>query len=169
MHFRVSRCVLSVTSVAVIVTLVAIASTLALNSEGASPSDGSPSGSSSGGTTSLGGTAAGPNPVLAANGGVKNVTFYYGGTIPLVGALPNILAGHLGKPAVVVTTPTADEVATVEAIHSIGAKAYRYVQFYWAPNDASYDGINLRRHPGWAFCREGTKKSVGRIIGSTKW
>jgi hypothetical protein len=122
-------------------------------------------------SASLQPTAAAPNPVAAASGGVKNVTFYYDGATPLAGSSRATLTASLGKPAIVVTTPKSDEVGTVEAIHSMGAKAYRYVQFYWAPHDADYEGINLQQHPEWAFCRSGATKSLGRTTegGAEKW
>jgi hypothetical protein len=102
------------------------------------------------------------NPVAAKNGSISNVAFYYDGTLPLAGTDPARLAAHLGRPAIVVTTSHQDGVATVKAIHGIGAKAYKYVQFFWAPDDKSYEGINLRKHPGWAFCRKDTRPSLGR-------
>jgi hypothetical protein len=115
-------------------------------------------------------SSAATNPVAAA-GGVRNVSFYYDGSADLAGADRDQLATTLGRPAIVVTTPRSDEVATVKAIHSIGAKAYRYVQFYWAPNDTGYEGINLHKHPGWAFCRTGTTPSLGRKTngGAERW
>jgi hypothetical protein len=115
--------------------------------------------------------AAAPNPVVSSNGGVSNVAFYYQGTVPIVGTEPEKLAAHLGDPAIVVTTPPSNSAGTVDAIHAIGAKAYRYIQFYWAPGDENYEGINLNRHPNWAFCGDGKKRSVGRVTspGRTKW
>ena len=59
-----------------------------------------------------------------------------------------------------VTTPGANEQAAIRAIHGLGAKAYRYVQFYWAPKQEIYEGIDLGRHPEWAFCRPGTSHCV---------
>jgi hypothetical protein len=110
---------------------------------------------------------AGPNPVAAPSGGVTNVTFYYDGTTPL---RPGEDLSVLGQSSIVVTTHKANDKDAVAAIHSTGAKAFRYVQFFWAPNDSSYDGINLAAHPSWAFCRSGTTPSVGRRTGDgTKW
>lgn len=110
-------------------------------------------------------------PVATDDGGVANVSFYYSGTVPLAGARPEQLRAHLGEPAIVVTTPRADEEAEIEAIHEIGAKAYRYVQFYWAPGDAAYEGVDLQANPEWAFCRRGDAKSLGRVTAprSTQW
>lgn len=115
--------------------------------------------------------ATAPNPVLATDGGVTNVAFYYGGTLPLAGASPEDLAQLLGNAGVVVANPGRDDRAVVDAIHSTGAKAYRYVQFYWAPGDAEYEGIDLREHPDWAFCRRGATRSLGRTTDglATKW
>jgi hypothetical protein len=110
------------------------------------------------------------NPV-ASGDAVRNVTFYYGGTTTLAGSDPVQLATTLGRPAIVVSTAKADEAGTVKAIHDIGAKAYRYVQFFWAPGDSTYEGIDLDKHPGWMFCREGTTPSLGRETddGAEKW
>jgi hypothetical protein len=115
-------------------------------------------------------TPNGPNPV-ASGEEVRNVTFYYGGTTTLAGADPERLATTVGRPAIVVTTAKPDETGTVKAIHDIGAKAYRYIQFFWAPGNASYEGINLGKHPGWRFCRRGTRPSLGRTTddGAEKW
>lgn len=107
------------------------------------------------------------NPVRTSTGGVRNVTFYYGGTPLRRGPHLN----KLGKPAMVVTTPGADGAEAVKAIHSTGAKAYRYLQFYWAPGNTTYEGINLARHPGWAFCGTGHRKALGRTTngGRQRW
>jgi hypothetical protein len=99
------------------------------------------------------------NPVLDGSGVTDNLTFYYAGKHPL---LPGSDLSALGSPSVVVTTAKADEEGAVEAIHALGAQAYRYVQFYWAPDDESYEGINLAANPSWAFCREGERQVVGR-------
>lgn len=111
------------------------------------------------------------NPVAKAHGGVGNVTFYYDGTVPLAGTDAATLKAHLGHPAITVAVAGADESAQVEAIHSIGALAYRYVQFYWSPDSAEYDGIDLGAHPDWAYCRTGERGSVGRTTGdgATDW
>lgn len=111
-----------------------------------------------------------PNPLNAGGGAVRNAALYYDGTTTLAGASRASLRAKLGNPGVVVTTPKSDEPGTVAAIHSIGAKAYRYVQFYWAPNDAAYEGINLKLHPDWAFCGSGSTKLLGRTTSSgEKW
>jgi hypothetical protein len=111
--------------------------------------------------------ASTPNPVASPNGGVSNVTFYYQGQTPLQ---PGADLTMLGSSSIVVTTPKSNEADAVAAIHSTGAKAYRYVQFYWAPDDRGYEGINLSEHPGWAFCRKGGSPLVGRTTaGGTRW
>ena len=119
----------------------------------------------------LGSAAPAPatNPVADSTGGVRNVTFYYGGSTPL---RPGSDLSALGHPSIVVATPHgAGDADAVAAIHSIKAKAYRYVQLYWAPGDVAYDGINLREHPGWVFCGPGGTKPVGRTTngGSRRW
>jgi hypothetical protein len=110
------------------------------------------------------------NPVASTSGGVSNVTFYYGGDTRLR-AGDDLSA--LGHPSIVVTTPKGPNTNAdaISAIHSINAKAYRYVQFYWAPNDADYEGINLHEHPEWAFCGARGNKVLGRKTdgGSRKW
>jgi hypothetical protein len=110
---------------------------------------------------------AAANPVKTTAGGVKNVTFYYGGGTQLRKGAN--LSG-LGHPSVVVTTAKGPQrdAAAVRAIHSVKAKAYRYVQFYWAPGDGDYEGINLHQHPGWAFCESGQRKVVGRKTAGGK-
>ena len=114
------------------------------------------------------GVASTSNPVRASTGGTRNVTFYYGGTTPLE---PGADLTKLGKPAIVVATGRANDADQVNAIHSIGAKAYRYLQFYWAPDDSEYEGINLNEHPDWAFCRSRTEPLLGRITdgGARRW
>lgn len=115
--------------------------------------------------------AAPSNPTLVPDGGVANVTFYYQGTLPLTAGNADELVRRLGRASIVVTNPAANDSAVVDAIHSAGAKAYRYVQFYWAPDNVEYEGIDLREHPDWAFCRRGTRGSIGRTTdgGATKW
>ena len=112
--------------------------------------------------------AASPNPVATTTGGVKNLTFYYDGGTQLDAGADLSALGH---PSIVVTTSKgASDGDAVAAIHSTGAKAYRYVQFFWAPDDSAYEGINLAEHPDWAFCRSGDAPSTGRTTGyGTKW
>jgi hypothetical protein len=43
----------------------------------------------------------------------------------------------------------------VQMIHSTGAKAYIYQQTYWFPQEHGHQGLNMSRHPDWAFCSEG--------------
>jgi hypothetical protein len=101
-----------------------------------------------------------PNPVADGHGGVRETTLYYLGKEKLTTGAD---LSFLGSPSVVVTTPKADQPAAIKAIHSVGAKAYRYVQYYWAPDDASYEGVNLADHPDWAFCRSGSTPLLGRV------
>lgn len=123
------------------------------------------------GLTALGSAPVSPQLRLAARSdvatssgsGVRNVVFYYDGETPLKPAYEGALRRRLGKPSIVVTTSTrSTEADNVAAIHGLGAKAYRYVQFYWSPNDPGYEGLNLRRHPNWAYCRKGSTPSLGR-------
>jgi hypothetical protein len=107
--------------------------------------------------------ASATNPVARSTGGVRNVTFYYGGNTRL---RAGSALSALGHPSIVVTTPKGGADAdAVAAIHSMKAKAYRYVQLFWAPGDADYDGINLRAHPGWVFCGPRGTKAIGRSTG----
>lgn len=107
-------------------------------------------------TTTSQAAATSTNPVLRSDGGVSNVTFYY----------QKIDSGadlsKLGSPSIVAATAATDDQASIDAIHDIGAKAYLYLQFYWAPEDEGYEGINLQQHPEWAFCRE--KNVLGQDV-----
>ena len=98
-------------------------------------------------------------PTDGAEGGVHNPVFYYAGKAPLS---PGADLSALGKPSIVVTTAPKNEQEAVAAIHGLGAKAYRYVQFFWAPDKGSYEGIDLGTHPDWAFCRSGDQPLRGR-------
>lgn len=101
------------------------------------------------------------NPVLDGRGGVRNFVFYNRGRNPLV---PGANLSALGHPSVVVTTPRSDPRQAIEAIHSLGARAYVYDQFYWSQMNESSDGLNLAKHPGWAFCRSGNKPLLGQVV-----
>lgn len=114
------------------------------------------------------------NPVAATSGtGVKNVTFYYDGKSPLKPAYLSALRREVGRPGIIVAQPRGDGDEAAATIHALGAKAYRYVQFYWSPNDPDYAGINLKKHPGWSYCRRGGIASLGRTTtrpdGSTAY
>ena len=98
-------------------------------------------------------------PTVDSGGGVHNPTFYYAGKEPLRDGAD---LSALGKPSIVVTTPGANEQAAVRAIHSVGAKAYRDAESDWAPDKGIYEGIDLGKHPGWAFCRQGKDPLLGR-------
>ncbi|MGZ4712016.1 MAG: hypothetical protein ACXVJ7_13230 [Acidimicrobiia bacterium] len=67
---------------------------------------------------------------------------------------------RLGNVTMVVTSRQRDPRA-VEAIHRIGAKAYRYVQTYWFPARPDRDGIDLTAHPDWGFCKSGSAPVIG--------
>lgn len=133
------------------------------------PSSQAPSSPSDSSPTQTGSTRdVRSNPAVDGNGGVQNVTFYYQGTTPLETGQD---LSKLGKPAVVVTTPKPDEEEAVKAIHATGALAYRYAQFYWVPTDSSYEGVDLSKHPDWAFCGKGGKPLLGRVTdpGHEEW
>lgn len=104
-------------------------------------------------------------PLEASGGGVRNVTFYYDGRTPL---RPGADLGALGSPSIVVTTPRPDETGAVRAIHERGALAFRYIQFYWAPSHGMYEGIDLGRNRGWAFCGSGDEPMLGRTTSPAK-
>src|SRR5690349_20119056 len=114
-------------------------------------------------------TSSSTNPVADAGGGVKNVPFYYDGSTPLRTGSD---LSRLGHPSIVVTTTkgSSGDADAIAAIHSTGAKAYRYVQYYWAPQSGDYDGINLKEHPGWVFCGARGSTPLGRTTdgGATK-
>lgn len=116
-------------------------------------------------------TDARSNPVAAEEGELRNVAFYYDGTIDLATADPEAAREVLGSPGVVVTTRSDDEVGTVQGIHALGAKAYRYVQLYWMPEGQEYDGLDIAEHEDWAYCRRGSTPSVGRTThrGTQDW
>ncbi len=93
--------------------------------------------------------------------GVRNVSFFYQGSIDLATASDADVRRTLGRPSIVVAQRGDDEKATTDAIHRLGAKAYRYVQFYWSPTSEDYDGLDLSAHPEWAFCSTGDTPAVG--------
>lgn len=118
-------------------------------------------------------TSALPNPVKVGSG-VRNVVFYYGGAVPLDMAHYTQLKHDLGSPAVIVAPP-ATTTSGIRVIHKLGAKAYRYAQYYWAPGPAAgqttkYDGLTLSsRLSSWAFCTAPGKPARGRTVGHTQW
>jgi hypothetical protein len=50
----------------------------------------------------------------------------------------------------------------VKLIHASGAKAYIYQQTYWFPQDRGHQGLNMARHPDWAFCEDGDQPLVAQ-------
>lgn len=118
------------------------------------------------GASAAAAASAAPNPVRTGDGGVGNVTLYYHGKTKLA---PGADLSDLGNPTVVVATGTGEEAQQIAAIHSIGAKAYRYVQYYWAPQGRPYEGVNFTQLPGWKFCRSGDTGLIGRTVGSERW
>lgn len=128
---------------------------------------------SAAGPSTASGSVPRGNP-LYRDGVAQPVAFYYTGTVPLRSDRAPALRRILGSPKVVVTTPKDDgpiDAKAVKAIHAIGAKAYLYVQYYWAPTSGDYEGISLPQHPDWAFCRGAAKHvPVGRVQGGgTVW
>lgn len=107
-------------------------------------------------------------PLYSSVSGVRNVSFIYDRASSLA---PGVDLSNLGHPAVVVSGRPTDEAAAVAAIHARGARAFRYVQFYWVPDDKPLEGIDLRLHPDWAFCESGDKPSLGRVTdaGTRHW
>lgn len=95
----------------------------------------------------------------------ENVTFWYQ---PLSATTdPN----RIGKASIVVIADQgsdADEVAAVAKAHSLGAKAYHYVQGFWVPDSRSYDGIDISQHPDWRYCNA-NGPVLGRVLGSVNW
>jgi hypothetical protein len=106
------------------------------------------------------------NPVALRGGGLGNVSFYYQGSEDLA---PGSDLSGLGASSVVVATGGGDEAAKVEAIHSTGAKAYRYVQYYWAPEGRAYEGVDLPSIRGWAYCGTRSVPLEGRTVGGVRW
>jgi hypothetical protein len=99
----------------------------------------------------------------AADPPAENVTFWYQDLKPSTDLTP------LGHPAIVVLGPQTDEAGAVARVHALGAKAYRYVQYYWLPSGQSYQGVDLATHPDWAFCRTGATKAEGRVASGIPW
>lgn len=93
----------------------------------------------------------------------ESVVFYYQRIDPIADA-----AKFAGASAVV-TSPQPDERGAVAAIHTAGAKAFMYVNVYWLPWRSVYDGIDLSRHPGWAFCMRGRRPLLGRTVAGDPW
>lgn len=75
----------------------------------------------------------------------------------------------LGHPNVIVTTPRSDDAAAARAIHASGAKAFRYVQAYWLPKGKDSDGLDIGKHPDWAFCAAGSRPLVGQVKKGRPW
>lgn len=98
---------------------------------------------------------------VTREGGIGNLVFWYRGSIDLATASQADVRRTLGRPAIVVAQRGDDEPAVTEAIHRNGAKAYRYVQFFWTPTDRDYDGLDLGQHPEWAYCSRGDTPALG--------
>jgi hypothetical protein len=122
-----------------------------------------------GGTTKAATTTTSePTPAVPRQGivpvGRENVAFFY----QQINRTANL--SRLGAVKLLVAGIQNDGAAAVARIHEAGAKAYRYVQSYWFPNDATFDGLDIGRHPDWAFCSNGNEPKAGRTDRSgTVW
>jgi hypothetical protein len=119
--------------------------------------------------------ACGPDPApvppdsinLAAR--VAPRTAFYYQPIPDVSSL-RAAVGAVDLLVVNEQPGAAAEQQAAQTIHSLGAAAYHYANFYWFPNDRAYEGIDIRAHPDWAFCTSGSQGDVGKVTHTgTSW
>lgn len=110
--------------------------------------------------------------------GPENITFLYHSLADATaaGQLPNI--GHprdlvFGNENTAVVPGTAEEVAYA---HSIGARAFKYMQFSMFPMvNATWSGITLEQRESWAMCQSGFgilhdhEDGDGTSHGSVPW
>jgi hypothetical protein len=82
---------------------------------------------------------------------------------------PRIDEAKFNGAAAVVTAGQRDDASAVAAIHSAGAMAIKYVQFYWLPAGRVYEGIDIGRHPDWVFCSHGETPLLGRTEKGESW
>lgn len=80
----------------------------------------------------------------------------------------------LGKPRLMIVrhmNPESDELVAVDKIHSTGALAYRYVQYFWGPeNKADPDTlVNFVEHPDWRFCNSGSTPLKGKVTDGVQY
>ena len=92
----------------------------------------------------------------------ENVAFYYlpirsKADVKAVGPVRLVVAGAANA--------SGGGAGVVKAIHSTGAKAYIYQQTYWFPQNRSYQGLNMSRHPDWAFCSDGDQPTTASRDG----
>jgi hypothetical protein len=107
--------------------------------------------------------ASGAGAIRVANASPsESVVFYYQNITPADAP------AFQGAAAVVTAGQTSDAQA-LATIHAAGARAFRYLDFYWYPADATFEGINIGEHPGWAFCEHGRTPLVGRRVGGVDW
>jgi hypothetical protein len=109
--------------------------------------------------------SAAPAPASAAprmNPPTGNWVWYY------QGVRPSDASKFAGAYAVVVADQR-DEAPVARTIHQQGALAFHYLNVFWYPSDREYEGVDLRTHPGWAFCRHGATPLVGRSPGGVPW
>jgi len=69
----------------------------------------------------------------------------------------------------VVTSHQADDADAVATIHAAGARAFKYLDFYWYPGDRMFEGIDIGAHLDWAFCSTGSTPLVGRTLNDVNW
>ncbi len=72
----------------------------------------------------------------------------------------------IGKPRLVITRAQGTEDAerfAIKKIHETGGLAYRYLQYFWFPdNKADPDtGLNISQNPDWIYCRQGNTPLFG--------
>lgn len=101
----------------------------------------------------------------------ENVVFYYQNVHPedtskFKGAYAVVTAGQGGETA---RQRARAEREAASLIKSTGAKALRYVNFYWYPQGRRYQELNISNHKGWIFCGKDRRKIVGRKVGNEKW
>ena len=104
-------------------------------------------------------------PPSSASAPAENVTFLY------QPVSPTNLAQRIGRNRLVVAGPQNRTARAPRAIHATGAKAFRYVQTYWYPITRPFDGLDVKNHPDFAFCRDGATPVVGRTdaTGAPWW
>lgn len=64
----------------------------------------------------------------------------------------------------------AGEAQAAALIKDTGAKALRYVNFYWYPAGETYQGFNISQHKNWIFCGQNGRKLFDKTThGDEKW
>jgi hypothetical protein len=101
------------------------------------------------GTYAVGLTIVACSSIPQAWAGEGDVHFRYENpptatTFDRIDAGDNVVVGPQGS--------DAGDLAAVAAIHAKGAVAYRYVQWYWAPEGRVYQAYDVADHLDWALC-----------------